>query len=166
MDTGCSGPWVWRHILADEPEGFTGYNNRFHQPRKCRKSIWWSWMGWVAWKAHYLVISYMVSIDGRPQNITWTSEKKSQCWFLMGSHMGWWSMCPTALWRIFAVFCLAEHRPAELYFLMGSLSEQSRDTTQESLQAPETLRSKRSWLQTAVRSNPACLRYWRTLRQS
>jgi superkiller protein 3 len=82
-----------------------------------------------------------------------TSHSRTPLKWEKSLHMAW------ARWP-------AEHRPAELYFQMGSLSEQSRDTTQESLQAPETLRSKRSWLQTAVRSNPACLRYWRTLRQS
>ncbi|KAH8947142.1 hypothetical protein BDL97_11G024900 [Sphagnum fallax] len=82
-----------------------------------------------------------------------TSHSRTPLKWEKNLHMAW------ARWP-------AEHRPAELYFQMGSLSEQSRDTTQEGMQAPETLRSKQSWLQTAVRSNPACLRYWRTLRQS
>lgn len=53
-----------------------------------------------------------------------------------------------------------EDRPAELYYQMGLLADQFKDTSQAGMHAPESLRSKRSWMQRAVHTNPTCFRYW------
>ncbi|KAG0566179.1 hypothetical protein KC19_7G044100 [Ceratodon purpureus] len=53
-----------------------------------------------------------------------------------------------------------EDRPGELYYQMGLLAEQFKDTSHAGVHAPESLQSKRSWMQRAVHVNPACLRYW------
>lgn len=58
---------------------------------------------------------------------------------------------------------VAEDRPGELYYQMGLLAEQSKDASHAGVHAPESLQSKRSWMQRAVHVNPACFRYWATL---
>ena len=47
---------------------------------------------------------------------------------------------------------------------MGLLAEQFKDASHAGMHAPESLQSKRSWMQRAVHVNPAFIRYWVALK--